>query len=60
MTNKRVRKQSQKQAKQRRKLEDREAGGVKPWTGLHKDDYDFRSWGEDASKNCLRAGVLYE
>src|SRR5262249_47005048 len=60
MTNKRVRKQSQKQAKQRRKLEDREAGRVKPWTGLHEDDYDFRSWAEDASKNCLRAGAVYE
>jgi hypothetical protein len=39
---------------------------VKPWSErvidgkLSPDDYDFRCWGKDASKNRLRAGAVYE
>jgi hypothetical protein len=66
MTFKRVRKQIRKQAKQRRKLEDEEAHRVKPWSErvidgkVPPEDYDFRGWAKDASKNCLRAGAVYE
>jgi hypothetical protein len=53
-------KQIQKHEEQKRKLEHRTAHRVKAWNGLQEDDYDFRSWAKDASKNCLHAGVVYE
>jgi hypothetical protein len=46
---------------ERERLEKWAADQVKPWPRkLQSDDYDFRSWGQDASKNCLRAGAVYE
>src|SRR6266480_7825902 len=46
---------------ERERLEKWAADQVKPWPRkLQIDDYDFRSWTKDASKNCLRAGAVYE
>jgi hypothetical protein len=33
---------------------------VKPWGKPQKDDYEFRSWAKDASKELLEAGCIYE
>jgi hypothetical protein len=33
---------------------------VKAWGELQKDDYDFRNWAKDASKQLLQAGSVYE
>jgi hypothetical protein len=53
--------QIQQQATQQVELERWAADRVKPWPRkLQSDDYDFRSWAKDASKNCLRAGAVYE
>jgi hypothetical protein len=43
------------------KLENWAAHRVKQWPRkLQIDDYDFRSWAKDASKNHLQAGAIYE
>jgi hypothetical protein len=43
-----------------RQLESWAANRVAAWNGLQEDDYDFRSWAKDASKNRLQAGATYE
>jgi hypothetical protein len=44
-----------------RRLETWAADRVKAWSRkLRINDYDFRSWAERASKNCLHAGAVYE
>jgi hypothetical protein len=53
--------QIQQQASQRKKLEKWAADRVKPWPRtLQINDYDFRSWAKQASKNRLQAGAVYE
>jgi hypothetical protein len=53
--------QIQQQEKQRQALETWAADRVKPWPRkLRIDDYDFRSWAKNASKQLLRAGAIYE
>jgi hypothetical protein len=44
----------------RRQLENWAANRVNAWGKLQKDDYDFRSWANDASKRLLQAGSIYE
>jgi hypothetical protein len=43
-----------------RRLETWAADRVKTWGEPNADDYDFRSWAKDASKNHLQAGAVYE
>jgi|SRR5947207_2708310 len=49
-----------RQKRQREELEKRAADRVKPWSKPQRDDYDFRTWTKNASKNCLQAGAVYE
>ena len=44
----------------RPQLERWAADRVKVWGDLQKDDYDFRNWAKDASKQLLQAGSVYE
>jgi hypothetical protein len=45
----------------RQMVESWAADRVKRWPRkLQIDDYDFRSWGENANKNRLQAGAVYE
>jgi len=44
----------------RPQLESWAADRVKVWGELQKDDYDFRNWAKDASKQLLQAGSVYE
>jgi hypothetical protein len=41
-------------------LESLAAKHVKRWGKPQRDDYDFRSWTKDASKELLKAGCIYE
>jgi hypothetical protein len=43
-----------------RRLETWAANRVKEWHELQENDYNFRSWAKDASKNRLQAGAVYE
>jgi hypothetical protein len=53
--------QIQQQEKQRQALETWAVDRVKPWPRkLRIDDYDFRSWAKNASKELMRAGASYE
>jgi hypothetical protein len=60
VTNEEAHEQIQQQKKQCQALENWAADRVRPWRGLHEDDYDFRSWAKNASKQLLRAGAIYE
>jgi hypothetical protein len=44
----------------RRQLESWAFERLRAWGELQKHDYDFGSWAKGASKNCLRAGAVYE
>jgi hypothetical protein len=52
--------QIQQQEKQRQALETWAANRIKSWEKLNPDDYDFQSWANEAKKNCLSAGAVYE
>jgi hypothetical protein len=49
-----------RQKKQRGELESWAVKRLKLWGTPRQDDYDFTSWANGASKNCLHAGVAYE
>jgi hypothetical protein len=61
VTDEEARQQIQLQEEQLQKLHDGASSRIKPWPReLQVGDYDFRSWGIAASKNCLTAGAAYE
>ena len=60
MTNEQAREKIKRQQVERRELEKWASDRVKPWTELTVDDYDFRRWAGDATKNCMSAGAVYE
>ncbi len=47
-------------AKQKQRSEFQAAKRVVPWTRLKPNDYDFRGWALQGSKELLRAGCVYE
>jgi hypothetical protein len=49
-----------RQKRQREELEKRIADRVTRWDKPQRDDYDFRTWTNQASQNCLQAGMVYE
>ena len=48
------------QAIRQKELETWAAGRIKSWEKLKPDDYDFRTWAKESSKNALSAGAVYE
>ena len=55
-----VKKKSSATKNRDQELELEAAIRVIPWTRLHVNDYDFRSWARDGSGELLRAGCAYE
>jgi hypothetical protein len=55
-----VNKKDRATAKQQQRLEFQAARRVVSWTGLKPNDYDFRGWAVQGSKESLRAGCVYE
>jgi hypothetical protein len=55
-----VNKKDRASANQQQRSEFQAAKRVIPWTRLNPNDYDFRSWAAQGSREVLRAGCVYE
>jgi hypothetical protein len=55
-----VKKKDRATVRQQQRLEFQAAKRVVTWTRLSRNDYNFRSWGENGGKELLRAGCVYE